>query len=886
MTEGEDEIPKWQREIIEGLGSVLSEVKILQKEVATLKSERRLTVDTGNVSARSSIESASSDLPKISDSIKGHASLILGGDSNQSQGTIGASYVSTSDTGSAVKVVGEPTVGGEAASPPGDVDDFIRRRKETRRSQLEDLLDSDDKSSPVAQARERRSSAKLGDWLDEGKKDANSEQKSSKSGKLWMNAKSKILSQVRDSKGSMPARPLSMASVVEEAIADSKGRRRSAVVTGLSGTTVSIPAGSPQRRRTTKPGEISSQRRQTAFGAESFQLSPNTSPKKEVSSVPTSPEDSRKEVQGVEAINEGNEENKEESLEKETPLAVSKLGQLLCCRFSNRLHPANFSKQRRTISSDFLFRRASSSYLESMAVRLDDFKQTVSENIQQLMAPAIVDQSTVRGLELYIDVNSHAKEFILQNQFPPVVILPDSSFLVFWQFLVACAVVMTAFATPYDAAFYKFNSDQDDWEIFFTIVFCADILMNFITGVRDIQGHVQIKGSTIAITYAKSPWMFLDVISVVPFHIFFESLGKTTNAVKTLKLLRLFRLSKVIKRLDEIMEMGALQVLVLILGVAMFLHWISCGWRLVGCNWMEYATYDDRGLDRDLSVWCEFISKSTKIAPHDVVVKMYGVCLAQACGSMLGSGTVVTTPEQVYFAAVIIMGAVMQASVFGSIAKTMAQMDEERHKFDRQVAQISYRMRYLRLPEKVQSKVIQYYDNLWNFTKTCEANPDAFINTLSPPLRGEMKLALYRNMLTKMPYLRNLDVMLAEALVMKLKSVNFMKSDLIMRVGEPGDWLAFLEEGTAAILDPTCGDIPIESKRIIRVMEIGDYFGEVSLFFGTRRTADVMAMTWTILEILDRDAWDSLKRDFFEEMQELETSIKADTSSWMKSQRK
>ena len=72
MTGGEDEIPKWQREIIEGLGSVLSEVKILQKEVATLKSERRPTVDTGNVSARSSIESASSDQPKISDSIKGY----------------------------------------------------------------------------------------------------------------------------------------------------------------------------------------------------------------------------------------------------------------------------------------------------------------------------------------------------------------------------------------------------------------------------------------------------------------------------------------------------------------------------------------------------------------------------------------------------------------------------------------------------------------------------------------------------------------------------------------------------------------------------------------------------------------------------------------------
>ena len=78
----------------------------------------------------------------------------------------------------------------------------------------------------------------------------------------------------------------------------------------------------------------------------------------------------------------------------------------------------------------------------------------------------------------------------------------------------------------------------------------------------------------------------------------------------------------------------------------------------------------------------------------------------------------------------------------------------------------------------------------------------------------------------------------------------------------------------------------MDDRRVIRVMEVGDYFGEVSLFFGTRRTADVLAMSWTILELLDAASWDELKRDFNEEMMELETSIKADTSSWMKSQRK
>ena len=637
-------------------------------------------------------------------------------------------------------------------------------------------------------------------------------------------------------------------------------------------------------------------RRRTAIGLNGeLSLSPSTSPTKGPSSpLGSSPVSTVSETPELKEDDEVNEEN--ESKVPAEPVDDSLMGKCkrfldaCCCQYSDRTHPAHFTAERRSLSADYLFRRGSS-YVESVRVKIGG-----------LLYPDIADQSTVRGLELYLDVNSGSKEFVLQNEFPPIVILPDSIFLIAWQLIIALAVVMSAFATPFDAAFdfnKALNRDgiMGGWEHVFTAIFILDIIVNFITGIRDIQGHVQLKGSVIAMHYAKSPWLFLDVVSVVPWDklallgnevhddVENEDGGGYAKSVKTLKLLRLFRLSKVIKRLDEFMEMGALQVLVLILGVTMFLHWISCGWMGVGCDWMAYTTAalssEGSGIENTLEEECKNGASNTKM-----LRRMYGACLAQACGSMLGSGNAITFPEQLYFASVIIMGAVMQASVFGSIAKTMAQMDEDRHNFDRQVAQINYRMRYLRLPEKVQAKVIKYYDNLWNFTKTSESDPDKFINTLSPPLRGEMKLALYRNMLTKMPYLRNLDVILAERLVMKLKSVSFMKGDFIMRVGEPGDWLAFLEQGTAAILDPSSCDLPLDERRVIRVMETGDYFGEVSLFFGTRRTADVLAMSWTILELLDRSAWDSLKRDFSEEMEELETSIKADTSSWMKSQRK
>lgn len=63
-------------------------------------------------------------------------------------------------------------------------------------------------------------------------------------------------------------------------------------------------------------------------------------------------------------------------------------------------------------------------------------------------------------------------------------------------------------------------------------------------------------------------------------------------------------------------------------------------------------------------------------------------------------------------------------------------------------------------------------------------NPDAFIETLSPPLRGEMKLALYRDMLMKMPYLKRMDRIIAERLVSSMRSQAYMR----------GYWVVIVEE--------------------------------------------------------------------------------------------
>jgi len=498
-----------------------------------------------------------------------------------------------------------------------------------------------------------------------------------------------------------------------------------------------------------------------------------------------------------------------------------------------------------------------------------------------------IDESSMKGLELYLDVTADRKEYVVQRRWPPVVFLPESNILVVWQSIIALSVLVTAVTTPLDTVFYNEGSLLGGAEHAFLAIFVLDILVNFSTGVRDIRGYTKLDGALIAWRYIRSPWFFLDIVSIIPFEAVFGSGGGAQTA-KSLKLLRLARLNKLVRRVDEVFEMGALQIVVLIGAVALFVHWMSCGWRAVGCSWMRGYTSEVGASSTDGDLGSESDDGPPTLdlvhacESYTNIYEVYAVCLSQACSSMLGGGSTSTFYERTYFACVVVAGAIMQASVFGSIAKSMAQMDEERHTFDKKLSKITHRMRYLQVPRAVQEKVVKFYENMWNFTKTDNPNPYEFIDHLSPPLRGEMQLALYRNMLMKMPYLKKMDIIMAERFVQQLRGQSYMKGDFIIRAGEPGDWLAFMEQGTAAILDPSSVGVPLPQRKIIRVLEVGDYFGEVSLFFGTRRTADIVAMTWVNLEILDRSSWDSMKVNFRREMTELEDAIKADTGSWMR----
>ena len=108
------------------------------------------------------------------------------------------------------------------------------------------------------------------------------------------------------------------------------------------------------------------------------------------------------------------------------------------------------------------------------------------------------------------------------------------------------------------------------------------------------------------------------------------------------------------------------------LGVAVMLfHWVACGWQIVSprrggrCTWR-------RG-----SPLCDEVTGTFDPHRKATVLQMYLRCLHQGCTSLFADGYAETTGETAYFAVVVLLGAVMQASVLGSVATIMQSINAD-----------------------------------------------------------------------------------------------------------------------------------------------------------------------------------------------------------------
>jgi len=87
------------------------------------------------------------------------------------------------------------------------------------------------------------------------------------------------------------------------------------------------------------------------------------------------------------------------------------------------------------------------------------------------------------------------------------------------------------------------------------------------------------------------------------------------------------------------------------------------------------------------------------------------------------------------------------------------------------------------------------------------------------------------------------------ALALRLRERRLGKGEILFRQGDPGRELFLIREGSVVISKPVLGRV----EQVLARMGPGDFFGEMSLFDESTRSATVQAETKTVLLSLDRE---------------------------------
>lgn len=126
-----------------------------------------------------------------------------------------------------------------------------------------------------------------------------------------------------------------------------------------------------------------------------------------------------------------------------------------------------------------------------------------------------------------------------------------------------------------------------------------------------------------------------------------------------------------------------------------------------------------------------------------------------------------------------------------------------------------------------------------------ELVPDPRAVTAAEPAQQEVNLHIH---LRKIPLLANLSDEEIIQVKSNIRIRQYAKRDIVVQKGAPGDSLLFLLTGSLQVIDIT------EDGRAIglRLLQPGDFFGEIAVINGSMRSASVVALTSVLVALLPR----------------------------------
>uniref|UniRef100_A0A8D3D2Z1 Voltage-gated inwardly rectifying potassium channel KCNH2 n=1 Tax=Scophthalmus maximus TaxID=52904 RepID=A0A8D3D2Z1_SCOMX len=439
-------------------------------------------------------------------------------------------------------------------------------------------------------------------------------------------------------------------------------------------------------------------------------------------------------------------------------------------------------------------------------------------------------------------------------------ILHYSPFKAVWDWLILLLVIYTAIFTPYSATFLL--SDQEEAamqtcgyscsplnvvDLIVDIMFIVDIVINFRTTYVNSNDEVVSQSSRIAVHYFKG-WFLIDMVAAIPFDLLIYRSGEeaTTTLIGLLKTARLLRLVRVARKLDRYSEYGAAVLFLLMCTFALIAHWLACIWYAignverstsVGIGWLDNLG-DQLGKPYNDSI----IGSGPSIRDKYVTALYFTFSSLTSVG--FGNVSPNTNSEKIFSICVMLIGALMYASIFGNVSAIIQRLYSGTARYHAQMMRVREFIRFHQIPNPLRQRLEEYFQHAWSYTNGIDMN--AVLKGFPECLQADICLHLNRSLLQNCKAFKGSTKGCLRALAMRFKTTHAPPGDTLVHAGDLISDLYFISRGSIEILK---GDV------VVAILGKNDIFGEpIDLdALPGKSSADVRALTYCDLHKINRD---------------------------------
>ncbi|XP_050503522.1 cyclic nucleotide-gated cation channel beta-1 [Diabrotica virgifera virgifera] len=420
----------------------------------------------------------------------------------------------------------------------------------------------------------------------------------------------------------------------------------------------------------------------------------------------------------------------------------------------------------------------------------------------------------------------------LKQRFERKIIDPNGRFYVIWMSIAAMSVFYNAWVIPMRSTFpYQTKENRVVWMVFDYI---ADFI--YITDVFCIQPRVKYLHEGFWVTdikllrsnYMKSKRFKLDLLSLLPLDFLYIIWGPEFVILRLPKFFKVHTFWEFFSLVDKLLSNP---YVIRISRTLMYMMYLI---HLNACAYYSFSAWEGIGSNNFV-----FNGKG------NAYIKCF--YFATKTATSIGKNPKPTQEiEYMFMTFSWLMGVFVFALLIGQIRDIISTATRSKTEYRKLVNETLEYMRRLNLPQDMQRRVQLWFNYTWETQRTLDEN--TIMDCLPHKMKTDIAINVHIQTLSKVKLFADCDEALLRELVLQLKSVLYLPSDIICKKGDVGKEMYIVQSGKVQVIGPN-------DNEVLATLSEGSVFGEISLLGipgMNRRTADVRSQGYSNLFVLSK----------------------------------